>query len=148
MSLHRIHRRQIRGAALALGCCVALVAPSAASALDKIGDTPADFPNAAGTAAIKIGDTPADFPRSLVVSPVSAASKGDTPVDFPGARRAPEFQAPSTIQIVRPERTVVRNVDEALPIALSSAALLLAVGGLGIALVRTGTARRLVSRTH
>jgi hypothetical protein len=118
MSLSRHPRRQVRLAALALGCCV-LIAPSAASA-DKIGDTPADFGK-----------------------PVLFAPKiGDTPADFPGASRTPQFEAPRTIQVVRPERTVVREVNEALPIVLSGAALFLALGGVGIALVRTRSARR------
>jgi hypothetical protein len=126
MSLSRRSRRQARRAALALGCC-ALMAPSAASA-DKIGDTPADFghPVAGGLAA----------------TPGSSPKVGDTPADFPGASRAPQFEAPRTIQVVRPERTVVREVNEALPIVLSGAALLLAMGGVGIALVRTRSARR------
>jgi hypothetical protein len=139
MSLSRHPRRQVRRAALALGCC-ALIAPSAASA-EKIGDTPADF----GTPVLfapKIGDTPADFARSLAVTAASGSRAGDTPADFPGASRAAQFEAPRTIQVVRPERTVVRAVDETLPIVLSGAALFLALGGVGIALVRTRSARR------
>jgi hypothetical protein len=147
MSQYRSHRRRIRGAALALSCC-ALVAPSAASATDKIGDTPADFGQPVPAAVAKIGDTPADFPRSVTSAPAVVAAVGDTPVDFPGASRAPQAPPERTIQVVRPERTVVRNVDEALPIALSSVALLLGLGGIGIALARTGTSRRLVSRAH
>ena len=143
MSLHRIHRRQIRGAALALGCCVALVAPSAASALDKIGDTPADFAKPV-TPAPKIGDTPADFAAPVVL----AAPRGDTPVDFPGASRAPEYQPPATIQVVHPERTVVRDVDRVLPLVLSGAALLLALFGVGVVMTRTRSTRRLVGRAH
>ena len=139
MSLSRRYRRQVRRAALAL-CCCALIVPSAASA-DKIGDTPADFGKPV-TVPAKIGDTPADFPRSLAVAPASGPRSGDTPADFPGASRAQRFEAPRTIQVVRPERTVVRDVDETLPIALSGAALLLAVGGVGIVLVRTRAARR------
>jgi hypothetical protein len=142
MSLSRSYRRQVRRAALALGCC-ALIVPSAASA-DKIGDTPADFGKPV-TVPAKIGDTPADFPRSLAVAPASGPRAGDTPADFPGASRAQHFAAPRTIQVVRPERTVVRDVDETLPIALSGAALLLAVGGVGIVLVRTRAARRSIA---
>ena len=132
MSSHRRHRH-IRRVTLVLGCC-ALIAPSSALA-QKVGDTPADFAKPA-TPAPKIGDTPADFAAPVVL----AAQRGDTPADFPGASRAPQFEAPRTIQVVRP--TVVRAVDETLPIALSGAALLLAMGGVGIALVRTRTARR------
>jgi hypothetical protein len=61
---------------------------------------------------------------------------GDTPVDHPGASRAPSA-APTTIEVVRPERTIVRDVDEVLPLILSSTALLLMLAGFGIVLVRT-----------
>jgi hypothetical protein len=146
------HRRHLRRAALAVTCC-ALAAPSLASAAEG-GDTPADFghrvamstdaPRSLAVGA-KVGDTPADFPRTVVLGPQG----GDTPADFPGASRAPQVEVPHTIAIVRPERTVVRDVDEALPIVVSSAALLLALCGLGLALVRTGVLRRgLTQRTH
>jgi hypothetical protein len=137
MSSHRRHRRHIRRIVLALGCC-ALIAPSSALA-QKIGDTPADFPKPVMPAP-KVGDTPADFaaPASVAV----ASARGDTPVDFPGASRAPQYEPPATIQVVRPERTVVRDVDAVLPLVLSGAALLLALFGLGIVMTRTGTARR------
>ena len=153
------HRRHLRRAALTVTCC-ALAAPSLASAAEG-GDTPADFgdPVAVATMAAhtsaesprslvagpKVGDTPADFPQPVVLGPRG----GDTPIDFPGASRAAEFEPPHTIAIVRPERTVVRDVDEVLPIVVSSAALLLAVCGVGLALVRTGVLRRgLAGRTH
>jgi hypothetical protein len=61
---------------------------------------------------------------------------GDTPVDHPGASRAPSA-TPTTIEVVRPERTIVRDVDEALPLILSSTALLLVLASLAITLVRT-----------
>jgi hypothetical protein len=61
---------------------------------------------------------------------------GDTPIDHPGAGRAPSA-APTTIEVVRPERTIVRDVDEALPLILSSTALLLVLASLAITLVRT-----------
>jgi hypothetical protein len=153
------HRRHLRRAALTVTCC-ALAAPSLASAAEG-GDTPADFgdPVAVATMAAhtsaesprslvagpKVGDTPADFPQPVVLGPRG----GDTPIDFPGASRAAEFEPPHTIAIVRPERTVVRDVDEVLPIVVSSAALLLALCGVGLALVRTGVLRRgLAGRTH
>jgi hypothetical protein len=155
MLFHRRHRNRIQRGILALACC-ALVAPPAASA-DKSGDTPADFGKPV-TPAARIGDTPADLPTAFggptvagdFAQPLApAAEGGDTPADFPGASRAPQYEAPRTISIVRPERTVVRDVDEVLPIVLSSAALLLALGGVGIALARTGVARRgLAGRTH
>jgi hypothetical protein len=152
------HRRHL--AALSIACC-ALVAPSVASAA-KPGDTPADFPRSVAVAA-KVGDTPADFPRSLAV----AAKVGDTPADFPqpvafggprvghipgvpvafGGPRAAD--TPRSAAIVRPERAVVRDVDETLPIVVSSGALLLVLCGVGLVLVRSGVVRRwLPERTH
>jgi hypothetical protein len=59
---------------------------------------------------------------------------GDSPVDHPGATRAPA--APTTIEIVRPERTIVRDVDDALPLILSGTAILLVLSGFGLMLVR------------
>lgn len=141
MSSHRRHRRHIRRVALVLGCC-ALIAPSSAFA-QKIGDTPADFAKPV-TPAPKIGDTPADFAAPVVL----AATRGDTPVDFPGASRAPQYQPPATIQVVHPERTVVRDVDAVLPLVLSGAALLLALFGVGVVMTRTRSTRRLVGRAH
>ena len=141
MSSHRRHRRHIRRVALVLGCC-ALIAPSSAFA-QKIGDTPPDFARPV-TPAPKIGDTPADFAAPVVL----AAPRGDTPVDFPGASRAPQYQPPATIQVVHPERTVVRDVDAVLPLVLSGAALLLALFGVGVVMTRTRSTRRLVGRAH
>jgi hypothetical protein len=59
---------------------------------------------------------------------------GDSPVDHPGASRAQP--TPTTVEVVQPERTIVRDVDEALPIALAGTALLLVLVTLGITLVR------------
>ena len=61
---------------------------------------------------------------------------GDRPADHPGASRAPAV-TPTTIEVVRPERTIVRDVDELAPLILSSTALLLVLAGFGIVLVRT-----------
>ena len=71
---------------------------------------------------------------------------GDTPADHPGASRA-ATAAPTTNEVVRPERTIVRDVDEALPVILSSTALLLVLAGLGITLVRFRMAPR-AGRSH
>jgi hypothetical protein len=68
--------------------------------------------------------------------PAAGFRGGDTPADHPGASRAPSA-TPTTIEVVRPERTIVRDVDEALPLILSSTALLLVLAGLGITLIRT-----------
>ena len=63
----------------------------------------------------------------------SAAKVGDTPRDFPGASRAPEYNPPTTIAVVRPERTIVRDTDPVLPIILGGLALLVALGTAGAA---------------
>ena len=65
---------------------------------------------------------------------------GDSPVDHAGASRAQP--TPTTIEVVRPERTIVRDVDQALPIALAGSALALVLAMIGVTLVRT----RLVPR--
>jgi hypothetical protein len=131
---HRQFVRRLRRLAIGLVAIGALVSVSAASALADPGSSPS-----ANTAAVKIGDTPADFPgasRAPSVALEAAAKVGDTPADFPGASGAPDVP-PTTIEVVRPERTVVRDVDEMLPLILSSTALLLVLAGFGIVLVRT-----------
>ena len=60
---------------------------------------------------------------------------GDRPVDHPGASRPPAV-VPTTIEVVRPERTIVRDVDELLPLILSSTALMLVFSAFGVALIR------------
>jgi hypothetical protein len=66
---------------------------------------------------------------------------GDNPADHPGMSGAPQYDGPTTIEVVQPERTIVRDVDEALPIALAGSALLV-LATRGITLVRA----RLVPR--
>jgi glycoprotein J len=77
-------------------------------------------------------------------APGAAASTkiGDTPATFPGASRAAEYEAPTTLQVVRPERTIVRDADRELPIILAGLALAIALGGAGYVLVRTRTLQR------
>jgi hypothetical protein len=73
----------------------------------------------------------------------SAVKAGDTPVDDPGASRTPRYDAPSSVRIVQPERTVVRDVDgRALPIVLAAVALLVASGGTALVLIRTRAGTR------
>jgi hypothetical protein len=125
---HRRRHRHIRLLILALVACAAVAAPAAA-------EPGAEYPQ---PSSAKIGDTPADFAQ-----PASPAPKaGDTPADHPGASRAPDYTPPTTIQVVRPERTIVRDVDEVLPVVLSSAALLLALGGYAFLLIATIRRRR------
>jgi hypothetical protein len=70
----------------------------------------------------------------------SQSFSGDNPADHPGMSRAQP--TPTTIEVVRPERTIVRDVDQALPIALAGSALVLVLAMIGVTLVRT----RLVPR--
>jgi hypothetical protein len=92
-------------------------------------------------AGFKGGDSAQNERTARTTFPPAEFRGGDSPVDHPGASRAPTA-SPTTIEVVRPERTIVRDVDEALPLILSSGALLLVVAGLGIALIRTRMAPR------
>ena len=114
-----------------------LFAPTAAMAL------PADatYPRPVAPTA---GPTPSDFARSggdtkfdLATAQTAAPQAGDTKFDAPGASRAPVYSPPATIQVVRPERTIVRDVNDELPMILAGLALLIALGGSGFALLRT-----------
>jgi hypothetical protein len=140
------HRRITRRLAIGLVAIGALMPVGAASALADPGSS-----TSANNAAAKVGDTPADFPgasRAPGVALSAVTKVGDTPADFPGASRAPDI-APPTIQVVRPERTIVRDVNEVLPIVLSGAALLIVLMGAAFVLVRVRLERRhAVGRSH
>jgi hypothetical protein len=64
---------------------------------------------------------------------------GDNPADHPGMSRAPKYEPPTTVEVVRPERTIVRDVDATLPIALAATALLLVLAMLVVALMRASS---------
>ena len=131
-SRRRTHRRRAAVASVLAALSVPLAGPAAALAV------PADSPVAPSTAqpAPRIGDTPAEFAQ-----PVAAAPKaGDTPADYPGASRTPGYDPPTTIEVVRPERTVVRETTPVLPLVIGGVALLIALGAAGSSLV---TARHL-----
>jgi hypothetical protein len=78
---------------------------------------------------------------STHISDAAQAAYPGTPVDHPGATRAATAE-PTTIETVTPERTIVREVAEPLPLILSSIALLLGLVGLAVALIRTRIAPR------
>jgi hypothetical protein len=61
---------------------------------------------------------------------------GDDIRSHPGMPGMPKYDPPTRIEVVRPERTIVRDVDQALPLILSSTALLLVLTSLGVTLVR------------
>jgi hypothetical protein len=128
------HRRRVLAAVLA-ALCLPLCA-SAGALADPPGDSKHDYP--APAPAPKIGDTPADFAQPVAPAPKS----GDTPADHPGASRSPQSEPPVTIEVVRPERTIVRDADDALPTVLAGVALFIALGGAGYALLRTRSLQR------
>jgi hypothetical protein len=120
VSIHRSTcRRRIVATVLASLVVAAIGAPGLALAVPKIGDTPAEFGHVT----------------------TLAPAVGDTKFDSPGARRAPHYEAPRTLQILRPERTIVRNADPVVPIVLSGTALLVALGLAGTALIRARSLR-------
>ena len=128
----RTHRRRLVAAVVA---AVVVGAPASALAV------PADqtYPRAVPQSGLapKVGDTPADFGQPVATAPRA----GDTKFDSPGASRAPQYEPTRTIQVIRPERTIVRETDQVLPIALSGAALLVAFGLAGAALIRVRSLR-------
>ena len=138
----RTHRRRIVAAVLA--ALVVPVVPAAALAAPAdlqyprpVADTGAPTPSDFTKLAAKVGDTPAEFGQPIAPAP----KVGDTKFDSPGASRAPQYDVPRTIQVVRPERTIVRDADPVLPIVLSGAALLVALGLAGTALIRVRSLR-------
>jgi hypothetical protein len=92
-------------------------------------------------AGFKGGDSAQIERTAASTFPPAEFRGGDMPVDHPGASRAPTA-VPTTIEVVRPERTIVRDVDDSLPLILSSTALLLVLTGLGVTLIRTRMAPR------
>jgi hypothetical protein len=85
------------------------------------------------------GSLPATYRSDAAQSGVTttAPATGSEAVHWGGSLATAAVPAPATIEVVRPERTVVRDVDEMLPLILSSTALLLVLAGFGIVLVRT-----------
>jgi hypothetical protein len=82
--------------------------------------------------AVAVGDRPADHPGvSGQATPAPAPVVGDTPADYPGVSGRY-----TTVEVVRPERTIVRDADEVLPVTLAALALLIALGGAAYVLVR------------
>jgi hypothetical protein len=119
-----IQRRRLVAAVLAALVIPVVCGPTSALAV------PADM-------QAKAGDNPSEFGQTVATAP----RPGDTKFDSPGASRAPQYDARRTIQVVRPQRTIVRDTDPVLPIALSGAALLVALGLAGTALARTRSLR-------
>ena len=128
----RTHRRRIAAAVI-----TATLVGAPASALAVPADQFYPLPSTTSESAPRIGDTPAEFGQPVA----QTVSAGDTKSDSPGASRAPHYEPTRTIQVIRPERTIVREADQVLPIALSGAALLVAIGLAGTALIRVRSLR-------
>ena len=136
MKSHRQFVRRLRRLAIGLIAIGALVSVSAASAPADPGSSPS-----ASNVAAKVGDTPADFPgtRSALQTP----KVGDTPADFPGTDGAPDvLVAPVTL----PGHTIVREVNDVLPLILAGVALLIALATAAYTLRGVLVARRNVVR--
>ena len=131
-------------ATIVAALCIAVPGSASADSLPSTykSDAAQSGGNAGNQAGAKWRTLPSDFIGGDIAQsketarstyPPSGFDGGDDPADRPTAGRAPSV-APSTIEIVRPERTIVRDVDEALPLILSISALLLALAGMGMAL--------------
>ena len=136
MKSHRQFVRRLRRLAIGLVAIGALVAVSAASALEDPGSSPS-----ASNVAAKVGDTPADFPGTS--SALQTPKAGDTPADFPGTDGAPDvLVAPITL----PGHTIVREVNDVLPLILAGVALLIALATAAYTLRGVLAARRTIVR--
>jgi hypothetical protein len=130
-----IHNRRVV-AAIVVAACMAVPASASAGMLPPTYKSDAAQSGSPASSPSTDRSDAAQFESAAKSTfPPAGFRGGDTPVDHPGAGRA-ATAAPTTIEVVRPERTIVRDVDEALPLILSSTALLLVLAGLGIALVR------------
>jgi hypothetical protein len=115
-----ISTRRALAAIVAAAC---LVVPAAASAMPY-----SPPPTTRSDAAQSGGDAGNTAPSRPIVD--------DDIMSHSGMPGFPKYDPPTTIEVVRPERTIVRDVDQALPLILSGAALLLVLTGLGVTLVR------------
>jgi hypothetical protein len=134
-----IRKRGIVAAVVAASCLTALATVSASA-----GELPPTFRTDAAQPVSQSSvpstdrsDAAQAGPSVDYAFPPAGFRGGDTPVDHPGADRAPIM-----VEVVLPEHTIVRDVDEALPLVLSSTALLLVLAGTGVALVRAGMVPR------
>jgi hypothetical protein len=85
---------------------------------------------------------------SCIAIPVSASAQTLPPTFRSDAAQSPGTQPePTTVEVVQPARTIVRDVDEVLPIVLSGTALLAVLALFGFTLVRTRVVPR-PGRSH
>jgi hypothetical protein len=143
MRFHRRTIRRIRRLAIVLVAAAALVPAGAAAAPvhSRYHDPSANE----GAYLRPIASLSAKQYADAYHAALNSGTKlGDTPADFPGANGSPDATAP--IVLVRPERTIVHEANQALPIALSSAALAIVLMGAAFVLVRGRVRRRHVVR--
>jgi hypothetical protein len=129
-----IRNRRVVATIVAASCAAV---PASASASPDLGPLRGDSDAAQSTTAIGVSDAAQSGSVAVRAAtfPPAGFRGGDTKADAPGIGEAPAV--PTTIEVVRPERTIVRDVDEALPLILSGTALLLVLGGLAFTLVYT-----------
>ena len=130
-------------ATIVVGSCLAVPVSAAADTLPSTFRT--DAAQSGDDASAQLEYPPTDFKggdraqsEGTAISSDDAPSPGagDDIMSHPGMPGFPEYDPPTRIEVVRPERTIVRDVDEALPLILSSTALLLVLTGFGITLAR------------
>jgi hypothetical protein len=88
---------------------------------------PQDFKTDAAQSGADAAKSGRDVGHSYTLPPIFASDAAQSGGDI--------ATAPTTVEVVRPERTIVRDVDEALPIILSGTALALALAGLAMTLI-------------
>jgi hypothetical protein len=135
MRSHRLIIRRLRRLVLGL-TALALLVPAGATAVrtDNSGaQTREDQAYAHAVASLTQEEMAAAYGTGFD----TPAKVGDTPADFPDVSRAPDYQAPPTTEVAPPERTIVREANDALPIALASVALFIAIAMAGFVVVRT-----------
>jgi hypothetical protein len=78
---------------------------------------------------------PADMQYPRPVPPTT----GPTPSDSaqPRSTGPRTYDTAATSRVVKPERTIVHNTNDELPLVLAGLALAIAVGGAGYVLIRT-----------
>ena len=135
MRSHRLIIRRLRRLVLGLAA-LALLVPAGATAVPTDNSRPQaregqDYAHAVASL------TQEEMAAAYGTAFDAPAKVGDTPADSPGASRAPDYQAPPTTDVVPPERTIVREADDALPIAMASVALFVAIAMAGFVVVRT-----------
>jgi hypothetical protein len=142
----KLSTRHAVAAIIAASC---LTIPAPASAMPYSPPTTTESDAAQSGARPTTDRTDAAQASSNATTPTSTfpsqGFSGDNPADHPGMSRAQP--TPTTIEVVRPERTIVRGVDQALPIALAGSALVLVLAMIGVTLVRTRLAPR-PGRSH